>query len=224
MRALVLTIVVLGCLIGSPSSARDVRGRPNPLYQPTGSRQEHALNHARVLMARRDYPGAIAAFDEVIALQPQFAAALAERAFAREAAGDLAGAQQDHDAVLRLTPDRANAWSHAGWIRALRGVDLDQALTYCDKAVDLNTAIGDVNIDPLDSRGFVHFRRGELGLALADYDAALRLFPRSASTLYMRGLVKQRAGDPAAGAADIKRALKINPRIADLWKRRGVEA
>jgi tetratricopeptide (TPR) repeat protein len=143
---------------------------------------------------------------------------IAERAFAREAAGDLAGAMIDHDAVLRLTPDRPNAWSHAGWIRALRGVDLDQALAYCDQAVDL-----EAGIDPLDSRGFVHFRRGEFDLALADYDAALRLSPRSASTLYMRGLVKQRAGDPAGGGADLKRALKMDPDIAEVWKRRGVE-
>lgn len=217
MRALFFTVVVLACIVGSPGFAQD--GRANPIYQPTGPRQERVLHRARAFVARQDYPRAIAAFDEVIALQPQFAKAIAERAFAREAAGDLAGAMIDHDAVLRLTPDRPNAWSHAGWIRALRGVDLDQALAYCDKAVDL-----EASIDPLDSRGFVHFRRGEFDLALADYDAALRLAPRSASTLYMRGFVKQRAGDPAAGSADIKKALKIDPHIADVWKRRGVEA
>ncbi|SFI92614.1 tetratricopeptide repeat protein [Caulobacter sp. UNC279MFTsu5.1] len=219
MRALAFMIVVLACLAGSPSLARDGWARANPLYQPTGPRQERALDRARALVARRDYPAAIAAFDEVIALQPQFARAIAERAFAREAAGDLAGATSDHDAVLRLTPDSANAWSHAGWIRALRGVELDQALACSDKAVGLEPTI-----DPLDTRGFVHFRRGEFELALADYDAALRLAPRSATTLYIRGLVKRRLGDPTAGAADIERALKLDPRIGEVWKRRGVEA
>jgi tetratricopeptide (TPR) repeat protein len=219
MRALIFTVVVLSCLVGSPSLAQAGRARANPLYEPIGHREEHALNRARALVARQDYSRAIEAFDEVIALQPQFAKAIAERAFAREATGDLTGAMSDHDAVLRLTPDRPNAWSHAGWIRALQGVDLDQALAYCDRAVALGATI-----DPLDTRGFVHFRRGEFDLALADYDSALRLAPRSASTLYMRGLVKRRAGDPRAGAADIKRAIKIDPNIAEVWKRRGVEA
>jgi tetratricopeptide (TPR) repeat protein len=219
MRALIFAVVVLGGLAGSPGLAQEARGRANPLYQPAGPRQEHVLDRARALAARKDHAGAVAAYDALIAAQPQFAKAIAERAFQREAVGDLAGAMSDHDAVLRLTPDSANAWSNAGWIRALRGVELDQALACSDKAVGLDTAI-----NPLDTRGFVHFRRGEFDLALADYDAALRLFPRSASTLYMRGLVKQRAGDPAAGAADIKRALKLDPRIADVWKQRGVEA
>ncbi len=219
MRASIFTVVVLSCLVSAPSWAQDGSGRANPLYQPACPRQERVLDRARALAARGDYPRAIEAFDDLIAVQPQFASAITERAFAREASGDLAGAMSDHDAVLRLAPDRSNAWSHAGWIRALRGVELDRALAYCDKAVSL-----EAGMDPLDSRGFVHFRRGEFDLALVDYDAALRLFPRSASTLYMRGLAKQRAGDPATGAADIKRALKIDPRIADLWKRRGVEA
>lgn len=219
MRAFIFTIIVLSCLVGAPAWTQEGGARANPLYRPAGPRQERILHRARALAARQDYPRAIEAFDDLIALQPQFAGAIAERAFAREASGDLAGAMSDHDAVLRLTPDRSNAWSHAGWIRALRGLELDQALAYCDKAVDLEPGI-----DPLDSRGFVHFRRGEFDLARADYDAALRLFPRSASTLYMRGLAKQRAGDPAAGAIDIKKALRINPGVADLWRRRGVEA
>lgn len=121
MRALIFAVFVLGCLAGSPGLAKEARGRANPLYQPAGPRQEHVLDRARALAARKDHAGAVAAYDALIAAQPQFAKAVAERAFQREAVGDLAGAMSDHDAVLRLTPDSANAWSNAGWIRALRG-------------------------------------------------------------------------------------------------------
>lgn len=218
MRALALAMMI--CLVsGSPKVALARAGRVDPLYQPTGAQQERAIARARSFVARENYAAAIKSFDQVIALQPQFAKAIAERGFAREAIGDFTGAMADHDAVLRLTPDRPNAWSHACWIRALQGLDLDQALIYCDKAVQLKASI-----DPLDSRGFVRFRRGEFDLALTDYNAALRLFPRSASTLFMRGIVKRRMGDVAAGDTDIARALKIDQKISEVWKRRGIEA
>jgi tetratricopeptide (TPR) repeat protein len=189
----------------------------NPLYQPAGAAQEHLATHARALVAKKRYAEAVAEFDKAIALQPQWAALITERAFSREAMGDLEGAMTDYDAVLVLAPDHANSWSHVAWIRALRGVDLDQALAYSDKSIRLGATI-----DALDTRGFVRFRRGEFPQALTAYDALLKHFPRSASTLYMRGVVKRRAGDTTAGDADIARALKLTPDIGDHWARRGV--
>jgi Flp pilus assembly protein TadD len=67
----------------------------------------------------------------------------------------------------------------------------------------------------------VRFRRGEFAQALTAFDAALKTFRLSASTLYMRGVVKRRLGDTAAGDADIARALKLDAEIGDLWLRRG---
>ncbi|MBO9560155.1 MAG: tetratricopeptide repeat protein [Caulobacter sp.] len=220
MRTLICTIVVLGCLTGAPAlAAQRSAGAKNLFYQPASAREERLLYRAREMAARKDYPAALATFDELIAAQPQFVMAITERGFTREDTGDLAGAMADYDAVLRLAPDRPNAWSHAGWIRALRGVELDRALAYCDKAVSL-----DASVDPLGSRGFVHFQRGEFGLAVADFDAALRLLPRTATTLYLRGLAKRRSGDLAGGEADIAKALKLNPGIVDHWKKLGIEA
>jgi len=189
----------------------------DPLYQAAGSAQAHLAARARALTARGDFAGAVVAFDKAIALQPGWAALITERAFALEALGNLEGAQVDYDTVLRLAPDRANSWSHAAWIRALRDTDLDQALAHCDKARAIES-----NIDVLDTRGFVHFRRGEFGQALVAYDAALALFPRSASTLYMRGVVKRRLDDRPAGDADIAKAVKIDSGVAARWTRRGV--
>jgi tetratricopeptide (TPR) repeat protein len=206
--------MLVAVLAGTPAFAA-IQPAIDPLYQPAGEAQARFLGKARDRMARKDYAEAIVQYDKVIALQPRFAGALAERAFAREAAGDLEGAMRDHDEVLRLSPDRSKAWSHAGWIRALRGIDLDQALTDSNKAVAIEP-----NIDAVDTRGFVHFRRGEYAAALTDYDAVLSAYPRAASTLYMRGVVQARLG--ADSAPDIAKALKIDKGVAGLWAARGV--
>ena len=216
MRPVILSFL-LAILVVEPAFAQHYQPPPNPLYQPLKSATERALTRARRLDNDKAYAAAIVEYDKVLAQQPQFARALAERAFVKESLGDYEGAMRDHDEVLRLAPDRANSWSHAGWIRALRNIELDEALAYSQKAVALEP--GD---DPVDTRGFVRFRRGEWKEALADYDAVLKAYPQTATTLYMRGVVKARMGDPAGGEVDLQRALKLNKEIGEFWTRRGV--
>jgi Flp pilus assembly protein TadD len=64
-------------------------------------------------------------------------------------------------------------------------------------------------------------RIGQLQRAVADYDAALQLSPRKASSLYGRGIAKLRAGD-TGGHADIADAKAIDSRIAEEFARYGV--
>jgi tetratricopeptide (TPR) repeat protein len=215
MRFAILPILLLG-LMAAPASAQRYQ-RQDPLYQPLRPTTERALARARQLNARQAWAESIAEYDKVVEQQPRFAKAITERAFVKESVGDYAGAMADYDAVLGLAPDRAKSWSHAAWIRALRNIELDAALTYADKAVAL-----EASIDPIDTRGFVRFRRAEWGQALADYDAVLKVFPRSASTLYMRGAVKRRVGDTAGGDTDLAKASNLDKGVERLWAGRGV--
>jgi hypothetical protein len=92
----------------------------NPLYQPAGAAQEHMATHARALVAKKRYAEAIAEFDKAIALQPQWAALITERAFAREALDDLDGAAADYEGFAPFvaststrpwpTATRASSW------------------------------------------------------------------------------------------------------------------
>ena len=52
-------------------------------------------------------------------------------------------------------------------------------------------------------------RLGELDNAIADYDAALKLNPKLAASLYGRGLAKLKKGDTGGGNADITAAKAI---------------
>ena len=63
---------------------------------------------------------------------------------------------------------------------------------------------------------------GRLNEAIRQYDAALKLQPKQAWSLYGRGLAKLRRGDVAAGRLDMAAAVAIDPGLAQQVKRLGV--
>jgi len=74
-----------------------------------------------------------------------------------------------------------------------------------------------------DSRGLAHLRRGELDLAIADYDEALKLQPKLAWSLYGRGLARIGKGLKAEGEADLQAATQIAPNLPATAKRHGID-
>jgi hypothetical protein len=55
----------------------------------------------------------------------------------------------------------------------------------------------------LDRRGFLYLRLGRLDEAIADCDAALKINPKLAGSIYGRGPSKRKKGDQGGGDADI---------------------
>jgi tetratricopeptide (TPR) repeat protein len=74
----------------------------------------------------------------------------------------------------------------------------------------------------LDSRALVRLRLGQYDKSIADYDASLRLNPRSAWSLYGRGVDRMRKGMTAEGRSDIDAALAIQPSIAEAARKYGI--
>jgi hypothetical protein len=60
-------------------------------------------------------------------------------------------------------------------------------------------------------------------LAIADYNAALRLDHDLPSALYGRGLARLKTGSQAAGRADIAAAKRGNQKIAEQFARYGLQ-
>jgi tetratricopeptide (TPR) repeat protein len=218
-RRYLATITVLTFVaLWSPHAVAEDRISDQELLRPMGVKQQRAHDAAGYRLARKDYAGAIRLLDEAIALQPRFAVAITERGFAYVELGDLPKALADMDAVVRLAPDNANALTNSCWVRALSSVELDQALALCDRALAIRR-----DNKTLDSRGMVHFRRGEYQAAADDYAAANALVP-AASTLYMRGLSLTRAGATETGQADIDKALRMDRHVTEKLRRWGVLA
>jgi len=75
----------------------------------------------------------------------------------------------------------------------------------------------------LESRGFANFKLDRLDAAILDFNAALDLEAKLASSLYGRGLAKLKKGDVAGGNADVDAAKAIRPGIVDEFARLGVQ-
>ena len=121
---------------------------------------------------------------------------------------------------LAAHPDEAQsatAYNPRCWSRASLGRELDQALADCNYSIE--AARSSTN---LDSRGLVYLRRGEYDHAIADYDAAINLKPKSDWSLYGRGLAKLYKGDKVGGDADIAAAKLLAPRIDETARSRGI--
>jgi tetratricopeptide (TPR) repeat protein len=74
----------------------------------------------------------------------------------------------------------------------------------------------------LTTRGFVHLKLAQHDLAIADFDAALRLEPRQVDSLYLRGLAKLRKGDSEGGRADAAAAKTIRSNVVRKYARYGL--
>ncbi len=74
-----------------------------------------------------------------------------------------------------------------------------------------------------DSRGFTYLKLGQWEPAITDYNSALRLAPKLASSLYGRGFAKLKKGDPAGGNADIAAAKTVDKDIVGEFARYGLQ-
>jgi tetratricopeptide (TPR) repeat protein len=76
----------------------------------------------------------------------------------------------------------------------------------------------------LYGRAIAHGNSARHDLAIADYDAALRLRPDWAEALYGRGIAKMQKGDAADGKADVAKATAIDAQVAKKFARHGGRA
>ncbi len=104
------------------------------------------------------------------------------------------------------------------WWRALRGSDLDRALSDCNAALRK----GQRNARSLDGRALVWLRLGKLDKALGDYRAAVSLQDRLPQSLYGLGLVESKKGMQAEAERDMKAGIALSPSIGDEYRRLGL--
>jgi tetratricopeptide (TPR) repeat protein len=131
--------------------------------------------------------------------------------------GEVERAMADYEQAIKLDPFYAHAYNNRCWSGAVLG-RTEQAAADCSKVLKLYNVA-----NTFENRGFIHLKRGEFDLAIADYEAGLRLEPpNKADFLYGRGLAKTKKGD-AGGAADIAAAKAIDPHIAENFAKYGVK-
>ncbi|WP_200280434.1 tetratricopeptide repeat protein [Rhabdochromatium marinum] len=163
-----------------------------------------------------DLAAAVAAYDQVLELKPDFAEVHNNRGNALSGLGRLGDALASFDVALRFAPtDPITHFNRGNMLRALaRPV---QALEAYAAALNLNAEFAEAHLN----LGLTLKELGRLEDALTSLDAALRLKPGLAAAHNNRGIVLKEMGrlDEALAAYDA--ALSLRPDFAKAHNNRG---
>jgi lipoprotein NlpI len=99
----------------------------------------------------------------------------------------------------------------------------DVAIQHCTRAIESQKFSGEPLARLHFNRGVEWAAKGEFDRAIADYDAAIKLQPRSADTYFNRGNAWANKGDPDRAIADYDAAIKLDPKDAAAYGGRAVE-
>lgn len=138
--------------------------------------------------------------------------------------------------VRTQSPDSAKDVLKQGVERAAQG-DFDGAIADYTRAIQINSrvmtgpgnfpcpgseiVVSDLfNALALNNRGSAYFRKGDLEIALADFNRAIRMQPQLADVYNNRGNVWQEKGDSEKALADFNQAIKLNPRHSAAFNNR----
>lgn len=125
--------------------------------------------------------------------------------------------QRDDDAermflgAVKANPKLALAYNYLAARAAEQKKDLDQALTWAKRAVELSPEVAHFQ----DTLGWVYHLRGQNKEALATLQKAVALPPPQSSTYYHLGVAYQDAGDMAGARTAFAKALQIAPDFKD---------
>jgi tetratricopeptide (TPR) repeat protein len=138
--------------------------------------------------------------------------ALANRALIKRDRGDLAGAEVDVEAALRLDPDLARALMTRGALRDHRG-------DHAGARADLDRAVA---LDPEDAellavRGWQRWIRGDPARGLADLDRAVEVDDEAVLARLLRGKARLEAGQLERAREDLEAVTRLEDRAVEAW-------
>jgi tetratricopeptide (TPR) repeat protein len=183
------------------------------------------LPRAELHLWKKDKAAATSDLDSLDRLAPPLADlrfSLAEL-YGREGQPSLAIAQ--YDLWIKNHPDDSKMVSALGGrclAKALQNQDLDGGLRDCNTAIRLADKKNPANAQLYSNRGMILLRQGDYRKALADFDADLKIQPKSARALYGRGVAEARMNKRAEGDADIAAAETLAPQIGERYRHYGI--
>jgi tetratricopeptide (TPR) repeat protein len=167
------------------------------------------LDQGDLQLARHDIDAALATYRAGAAATGNAAPALFRLGVAYQAGQRWDEAQAAYLDTVAKDPQMFGAYNNLAVMAADRKTNLDQALTWAEKARQIAPGAGVV----MDTLGWVHRARGDLSLALSALEQAARMSPRDPSVQYHLGVVYSELDRRAPATQAFKRALSLNPQF-----------
>lgn len=168
----------------------------------------------------KDIKGAIADYDQAIALKPRqkdLATLYGNRGSLKQQLADYAGAIPDYDQAIALKPaDLEILYGNRGLVKHQLG-DLDGAIADYDQVIRLNPD----EALAYNNRGYAKITKGDLAGAIADYSKAIAL--ESDVIKFRDNLVnvKRDIGDLLGAIAEYDKIVSLEPELPLHYFKRG---
>jgi S1-C subfamily serine protease len=166
-----------------------------------------------------DYQGALADYNQAIALKPDYANAYNNRGILKDELNDPKGALADYSKAIALDPNSAKAYYNRAKLKVEKLNDLQGALADYNQAIALKPDLANayVNRAILKSEELSDHQG-----ALADFNRSIVVKPDHASAYTHRGRLKQkRLNDPRGALVDYNQAISLNPNDTFAYMHRG---
>lgn len=164
-----------------------------------------------------DVRGALADYDQAIALNSSYADAYYNRGVLKQGKlRDLNGALSDYNRAIALNPNAADAYYNRGNLKNQLN-DIKGALSDYDRAISIKPIFANAYYN----RGVLkHNKLADTQGALADYNQAIFLNPMAADVYNNRGNLKDKLKDYPGALADYNQSIDLNPRYANAYYNR----
>lgn len=177
----------------------------------TISAREHN-DRGNMLHERGDLNGAIAEFDQAIAIDPNQPFYYFNRGNARKDKRELDLAISDYESALALDGTISEVYNNRGVAQQMKG-DFDAAISDFNQALVLNPK----HPNAYNNRGYLRQQRGDVDGALSDYERAIELNPDDAYFYSNRGSIRRMKGDLDGAMNDIAKSIALDPKNAEAY-------
>ena len=204
-------------LVGNLEKANECRAKL-PIEYPEDAAAFGRRGNER--LSNGDYHGAIADYNEVIKIKPDFGYAYHNRGVARHRLDDHAGAIEDYTKALELVAihdiKAAKTYGYRGAARAALG-DHQGALEDYNKVIEIDPS----EISAYNNRAATRHRLGDYQGSIEDYTQVLQKDPTNALAFGNRGAAKSALSNHQSAIEDLTQAIKYNSSLNQLFYHRG---
>jgi tetratricopeptide (TPR) repeat protein len=195
-------------------------GQVAPIPQNTAPKADDYFASAVQKYRKGDIQGALADYNQAIALNPKFVNAYSNRGtLKQDKLNDRQGALADLNQAIALDPKYALAYNNRGTLKYQKFNDVQGALADYNQAIALNPQ----SANAYSNRGLLKKQKlNDFQGALADYNQAIALDPKFVNAYSNRGLLKyQKFNDFQGALADYNQVITLDPKNADAYNDRG---
>ncbi len=124
-----------------------------------------------------------------------------------EGTGKREQAKPIWEQILKIQPDSPVALNNLAFIKAEEGVDLDQALTMAQRAVQKVPG----SMDMADTLGWIYIKKNLSDDAVRVFHDLVQKDPKNATFHYHYGMALLQKGDKPSAKKELEDAMKDNP-------------